>query len=124
MSMAALAAPVGPVARAVSVYPVRARLRLRSPNVATPATAATVAVPESAAPPGFAPIARVTLPVNPLATLPCASRAVTRTAGVMTDPAVVVVGSTENASRVAAPGVTLHETLAPPVRPAPHPTNE
>src|SRR5436309_15656970 len=49
-----LVALVGPEAAAVSVYPVPALLMLRSPNVATPPTAAAVVVPESVAPPAFA----------------------------------------------------------------------
>src|SRR5207302_663389 len=70
-------------------------------NVATPATAATVVVPERVPLPGFAPSAIVTLPVKPVAVFPCPSSAVTCTAGVMDAPAAVFVGSTENASCVA-----------------------
>src|SRR5712691_1572674 len=56
---------------------------LSDAKVATPATAATDAVPPSVPPPGLLPIARVTLPANPVATLPNVSHAVTSTAGVM-----------------------------------------
>jgi len=49
----------------------------RLPKLATPATAATVVVPLSAAPPGLAASVRVTAPVNPVATLPTTSRTVT-----------------------------------------------
>src|ERR1035437_1479082 len=45
-------------------------------NVATPATAVTVTVPPKVAPPGFAPNARVTGPVNVVAMLPLLSSAV------------------------------------------------
>jgi hypothetical protein len=44
------------------------------------------------APPGFVPIARLTLPPNPVAVLPNWSRAVTCTAGVIGAPATVLVG--------------------------------
>src|SRR5439155_8972099 len=69
---------VKPLLDATSVYPVPA-LSIESPeNVATPLTAATVAVPASVPPLGFAPIATVTFPVNPVAVFPWPSRAVTR----------------------------------------------
>src|SRR5512134_2809170 len=80
---------------------------LRLEKEATPATAATVAVPESAPPPGFVPIATVTLPVKPVVGLPSRSRAVTRTAGVIGDPATVLVGCVVNASRVVLPGFAV-----------------
>src|SRR5207253_1782493 len=50
---------------------------LRVENVATPATAATVAVPNRVPPPGLVPSAAVTLPLNPVAVFPSASKAVT-----------------------------------------------
>src|SRR5438105_13514506 len=84
-------------------------------NVATPATAATVVVPERVPLPGFAPSATVTLPVKPVAVFPCPSSAVTCTAGVMDAPAAVFVGGTENASCVADPGVMLNAALVVPV---------
>src|SRR5436190_23584835 len=86
-------------------------------NVATPATAATVVVPERVPLPGFAPSAIVTLPVKPVAVFPCPSSAVTCTAGVMDAPAAVLDGSIVNASRVAAPGVTVNAALVAPVTP-------
>src|SRR5439155_3039597 len=52
-------------------------------NVATPATAATVLVPDKVPVLGLVPIATVMFPVNPLAVLPLASWAVTSTAGVI-----------------------------------------
>src|SRR5439155_18803145 len=83
---------VRPLLDATSVYPVPA-LSIESPeNVATPLTAATVAVPDSVPPPGLAPIATVMLPVNPVAVFPCPSWADTCTAGVMFGPATVMVG--------------------------------
>src|SRR6267143_5262249 len=82
-------------------------------KVATPALAATVAVPERVPPPGFVPIATVTFPVNPVAVLLLASSAVTCTAGVIAAPAVAVLGSTENTSCVAVPAVILNAVLVP-----------
>src|SRR2546426_254813 len=93
---------------------------LRVENVATPLAAATVVVPARAPPPGFVPIAAVTLPLNPVAVLPCASWTVTCTAGVIVAPAVVLVGCTVKMScvvgsgawgdgaEVSAVGVSLH----------------
>src|SRR5437588_10559356 len=78
---------------------------LRVENVATPATAATVVVPARAPPPGFVLIAAVTLPLNPVAVLPCASWTVTCTAGVIVAPAAVQIGCA--ASTVGADGAVL-----------------
>src|SRR5437016_12345644 len=91
---------------------------LRVENVATPATAATVVVPARAPPPGFVPIAAVTLPLNPVAVLPCASWTVTCTAGVIVAPAVVLVGCTVNTSWLAAPGGRVNVADVAPARPA------
>src|SRR5204863_8972350 len=96
---------------AVKVY-VPTLLTLSPGKLATPATAACVGTPPSVAPPWFAPSATVMLPVNCVAVLPDASRAVTCTAGVIGAPAAVFVGCTVNASCVAAPGVTSNGTLA------------
>ena len=52
---------------------------MRSPNFATPSTAATVVVPPSVAPPGFAPSARETLPVKFASGLPSGPRTYTCT---------------------------------------------
>src|SRR5438552_2907503 len=76
-----------------------------------------VVVPASVPLPGFVPIATVTFPVNPVAVLLLASRAVTCTAGVIAAPADVVLGSTENTSCVAVPAVMLNAVLV--VVPAP-----
>src|SRR5205807_845356 len=84
---------------------------------ATPATAATVLVPDRVPVLGFVPIATVMFPVNPLAVLPPASWAVTSTAGVIAVAAVVVLGCTENTSCVAVPAVILNTVLV--VLPAP-----
>src|SRR5213078_3246977 len=96
---------------AVSVYPVPTLSIARFANVATPAEAATVAVPVSVPLPGFVPIATVTFPVNPVAVLPLPSCAVTCTAGVIAAPATVVVGWTLNTSAVAVPAVMLNAVL-------------
>src|SRR5437870_13738736 len=65
---------------------------LRSKNVATPPTAATGVVPLSVPPPGLAPSAALTLPVNPGTRFPRASSARTFTAGLIWRPAIVVLG--------------------------------
>src|SRR5207253_2102975 len=52
-------------------------------------------------------MASVTFPVNPVAVLLLASRAVTCTAGVIVAPADVVLGSTEKTSCVAVPAVKI-----------------
>src|SRR5205807_6122792 len=72
-------------------------------NVATPPAAATAVVPESVPPPGFAPMASVTVAVNAVAVFPCASSAVTWTAGVIGAPAVALDGWTETTRCVAVP---------------------
>src|SRR5437773_1877412 len=84
---------------------------LRPGNVATPATAATVLVPDKVPVLGLVPIATVTLPVNPVAVLPLASWAVTWTAGVIAAPATVFVGSTLKTRAEAAAGVMLNAAL-------------
>ena len=94
-------------------------MTLRSENVETPATAATVAVPESAPPPGFAPSATVTLPVNWVAVFPWASCAVTCTAGAMATPAVALLGWTLKTSCVGVPTATVNAVLVAGVTPAP-----
>src|SRR5947207_13816326 len=86
-------------------------------KVATPATAATVLVPDRVPVLGFVPIATVMFPVNPLAVLPPASWAVTSTAGVIAVAAVVVLGCTENTSCVAVPAVMLNAALVPVTAP-------
>src|SRR6266542_4884262 len=84
---------------------------LKLEKVATPPEAAMLVVPASVPPAGLVPIATVTLPVNPVAVLPSASRAVTCTAGVIAAPAVTFEGWTEKNRSLAAPGVTLKGAL-------------
>src|SRR2546425_853622 len=86
-------------------------------NVATPATAATVVVPERVPLPGFAPSAIVTLPVKPVAVFPCPSSVVTCTAGVMDAPAAVLLGCVVNATCVVFPGPPVTAPLPPPEPP-------
>src|SRR2546429_9568938 len=76
-------------------------------NVATPPAAATAVVPESVPPPGFAPIASVTVAVNAVAVFPCASSAVTWTAGVIAAPAAALAGWTLTTSCVAGPAARV-----------------
>src|SRR5207302_1455763 len=90
---------------------------LRPANVATPFVAATVVVPDSVPPPGFAPSVTTTFAVNPGSVLPSASCAVTCTAGVIAVPAVVLDGWTLNTSCDATPGVILNGVLVPVGRP-------
>src|SRR6267378_6287796 len=94
-------------------------------NVATPFTAATLVVPESVPPPGFAPSATVIVPVKPGTALPEASRAVTRTAAIVC-PAWVDCGCVVNATFVAGGGggaVMLNAALVAPVKPDAFATN-
>src|SRR6267378_7407709 len=84
---------------------------LRLEKVAAPFTAATLVVPASAPPPGFAPNATVTLPTNPVAVFPNASCALTCTAGVIAAPASALLGCTVNTSCCAAAGETPNGAL-------------
>src|SRR5205807_5996204 len=79
--------------------------------------AAWVAVPANAPPDGLVPMPSDTFPVNPVAVLVLASRAVTGTAVVIAAPADVVFGSTVKTSGVAVPAVMLNAVLV--VVPAP-----
>src|SRR5437667_289830 len=90
----------------------------RVEKVATPATAATVVVPESAPPPGLVPVATVMLAVELVAVLLNASCTVTRTAGAIATPATAFDGWTVNASLVAAAGLMLNAEEVVPVNPA------
>src|SRR5207244_7616807 len=91
---------------------------LRSKKVATPPTAATGVVPLSAPPPGLAPSAMLTLPVNPGTTFPSASSARTFTAGLLGRPAIVVPGGVPTTSCVAVPAVIVKELLVVELNPA------
>src|SRR5437868_2935789 len=73
----------------------------------TPAVAETVFRPESAPPPGFAPMATVMLALEPVTVFEKASCTVTWTAGAMGTPAVVSGGWTLKTSLDAAAGVML-----------------
>src|SRR5881396_2655178 len=117
MSKGALVAPVRPSAAAESVYPLPSLLMMREANVATPATAANVLGPDRVPPAGLVAIATVTLRAKPVAVLPHASSAVTRTTGLIVPPAVAVPGCTVNTSRVADPGVIPKAALVVPARP-------
>jgi len=88
----ALVAPVSPGALAVSVYPAPGWEIRRFAKVATPATAVAVVVPESVPPPGLAPSAIVTVPVNVGTVPPPLSTARTVTGGEIGDPTCVVPG--------------------------------
>ncbi len=90
---------------------------LRLLKVATPPTAATVAVPDSVPPAGFVPIATVTLPVKPVTRFPSASFTLTCGAGVISAPAAVTLGCTVNTSRFGVPTVTSNGVLEVPVSP-------
>src|SRR3954469_12464373 len=90
----------------------------RLEKVATPATADTVVVPDSAPPPGLVPIATVMLAVEPVTVLLNASCTVTCTAGAMDTPATSSVGCAENASLVADAGLMLKAAEVAPVREA------
>src|SRR5436190_442579 len=88
-------------------------------NVATPLTAATLFVPASVPPLGFAPIATVIGPVKPVTTMPEASPAVTFTAGIVC-PAWVDCGCVVLAMFVAGGGggaVMLHARRSSALRP-------
>src|SRR5438094_504605 len=86
-------------------------------NVATPLTAFTLVVPASVPPPGFAPIATVINPVYPVTMFPAASRAATRTAGIVC-PACVVHTSVLQATYDAVCAVLFQLALVVPVQPA------
>ena len=84
---------------------------LRSVNVATPAVAACVSVPESVPPPAFVPMATVTLPAKVVTVLSAASRPVTVTAGAIAAPAVALVGWTVNTSFASGPVAMVNAVL-------------
>src|SRR5512140_1600346 len=90
----------------------------RLENVATPATADTVVVPDSVPPPGLVPIATVMLAVELVTVLPNASCTATCTAGAMDTPAVALLGWTVNASLEAAAGLMLNADEVAPANPA------
>jgi hypothetical protein len=83
------------------VYPLAARVMLRSENVATPPTGVTLIVPVSIPPAELAARVSVMVPVNLVTVLPPWSSAATRMLGAILAPAVVVPGWPINASRKA-----------------------
>src|SRR5690242_3234499 len=107
MLNAVLVAPARPPADAVRVYPVPAGSMRIPGNVTTPAVADADVAPRRAPPPGFVPMARLTLPVNAVDTLLLASSALTCTVGASATPAVADAGSTENTRCVGPPEVTV-----------------
>src|SRR3954454_7844012 len=88
----------------------------RLANVATPATADTVVVPDSAPPPGLAPIATVTLAVELVAVLPNASCTVTCTAGEIDTPAISSVGGALKTTRLGAAWLMVNPAEVAEVR--------
>src|SRR2546425_284398 len=91
---------------------------LRLEKVATPLTAATVAVPDSVPLAGLLPIASAMLAVEPATVFPAASCTVTLTAGLMEAPAATREGCTLKANFAAAPlATTLKVVLVAPVSP-------
>src|SRR4029077_3990602 len=109
--------PASALLDAASGYPVPTLWMLSVENVAPPLTAATLAVPDRVPPPGFAPMAMVTVPVNVVAVFPAASCAATFTGGAMLAPAVASLGCTVNTSCVGVTGGMLKRPLVTPVRP-------
>src|SRR5512140_920479 len=80
----------------------------RLENVATPADAATVVVPDSVPPHGLLPMATVTVALELVAVLPNASCTVTCTAGAKAPPpAVPLCGGPVKASLLAAAGTMV-----------------
>src|SRR5512140_1779669 len=82
----------------------------RSENVATPADADTIAVPDSVPLPGLVPIATVTFAVEVVTVLPNASCTATRTLGEIAAPAMALVGCAVKASLDAAAGEMVKAT--------------
>jgi hypothetical protein len=110
-------APVSPELDAVSVYPAPAALMERFEKVAIPLEAATVSVPESVPPPGFAPIAIVTLAELVVTMLPFVSWTCTVTAGEIETPGATFDGWVPNATFAAAPAVTVNAVEVAPASP-------
>ena len=90
----------------------------RPANVATPAMAATVCVPDKVPEPGFVPIASVTEFVAVVTVLPAASWTRTVMDGLIEAPEAVLVGCTPKASLVAVPAVTA-TVWKPVIEPVP-----
>src|SRR3954471_8452043 len=84
-------------------------------NVATPATADTVVMPDSVPPPGLAPSATVTLAVEVVTVLLNVSCTVTCTGGAIATPATALAGWVVNANLAAAAGLMLNAADVSPV---------
>src|SRR5688500_8910206 len=89
---------------------------LRAGKVATPLTAATVAVPDRVPPPGVAPMAMVTLWVAVVTVLPNRSRIATTTAGEIALVVMPLEGWIVKASRLAGPADTANWVLVAATR--------
>src|SRR3954470_15268630 len=87
----------------------------RLENVATPATADTVLMPDSVPLPGLVPMAMVMLAVELVTVLSKASRTVTCTGGEIATPATAFAGWTVKASFAAAAGLMLNAADVAPV---------
>src|SRR5512143_3314768 len=104
MLNATLVSEARPLEVARMVYPFAVLLMLRPGQVATPAEAVWVLLPESVPPPGLASSATVTLLVAVPTRLPMESRISTWISGVIATPAVVLYGSTKKCARLGAAG--------------------
>src|SRR2546422_1055929 len=87
----------------------------RFAKLATPATAATVVVPDSVPPPALVPMATVTLALELVTVLAKASWTETWAAGAIETPATALVGWTLTASLEAAAGTMLKADEVAPV---------
>src|SRR3954469_6306353 len=87
----------------------------RVENVATPADAVTVVVPDSVPPPGLVPMATVMLAAELVTVLLNASCTVTCTDGAIATPATALVGWAVKASLEAAAGLMLNADEVVPV---------
>jgi hypothetical protein len=115
---AAEVAPVRVPELAARVYPVPALFTDSPENVATPWTTVTGPPPESVAPDGFVPKARVTASVlSVVTTFPYWSSRATRTAGLMVAPATAEVGCWRKPRCVAAAGVMVIPDTVPVIEP-------
>ena len=102
-----LAASASPVVLATMERPAAMRSTRRSPKVAMPLTAVAVVVPMSVAPAPLVASASETVPVNPVATLPNASRSVTVSAGAIVVPATTFAATVPSCRVCAAEETTL-----------------
>src|SRR5438874_1521217 len=87
----------------------------RLENVATPADAATVVLPDSHPPPARRPSDLVMLAVELVTVLPNASCTAACTAGAIAAPAITVVGCTVKPTWAAAAAVMLNAAEVAPV---------